>query len=119
MVLAATLLGWLAARAEVMYADGLRYVAGARAVDRGDWKTSVVRAVDHPAYPMTIAGAHRLLGGGESPQDWQTAAQTASVVAGVLLVIPLYLVALELFGPTAAWMACVLTFLVPNTGRVL
>jgi len=119
MVPVAILLGWLAARTEVMYADGLRYVAGARAVDRGDWKTSVVRAVDHPAYPMAIAGVHRLLGGGDSPQDWQTAAQVASVVAGVLLVVPLYLVALELFGPTAAWLACALAFLVPNTGHVL
>ena len=119
MVLAAGLLGWLASRTEVMYADGLRYVAGARAVEQGDWNASVVRAVDHPAYPVAIAGAHRLLGGGESPQDWQTAAQVASVVAGVLLIIPLYLVVLELHGPTAAWLACVLTFLIPNTGHVL
>lgn len=119
LVLAGVLLGWLASRTEVMYADGLRYVAGARAVERGDWKTSVVRAVDHPAYPLAIAGAHRLIGGGESPQDWQTAAQVASVVAGVLLVIPLYLVALELGGPTVAWLSCALFLLVPNTGRVL
>lgn len=119
MVLAAALLGWLASRTEVMYADGLRYVAGAQAVERGDWSASIVRAVDHPAYPMAIAGAHRLLGGGESPQDWQTAAQVASVVAGVLLIIPLYLVALELHGATAAWLACALPLLIPNTGHVL
>jgi len=115
MVLAAGLLGWLASRTEVMYADGLRYVHSAQS----GWKTSVVRAVDHPAYPMAIAGVHRALGAGDAPQDWQTAAQVASVVAGVLLIIPLYLVALELCGPTAAWLACVLTLLVPNTGRVL
>lgn len=115
MVLAAMLLGWLAARTEVMYADGLRYVHSARS----GWSDLVVRAVDHPAYPMAIAAARRLLGGGESPQDWQTAAQVAAVVAGVLLVVPLYLTTLELYGPTAAWLACALTFLVPNTGRVL
>ncbi len=119
MTLAAALLGWLAVHTEVMYADGLRYVAGAQAVERGDWKTSVVRAVDHPAYPLAIASVHRLIGGGESPQDWQTAAQTASVLAGVLLVVPLYLIALEIYGPTVAWLACLLTYMVPITGHVL
>ncbi|AMV39988.1 glycosyltransferase family 39 protein [Planctomyces sp. SH-PL62] len=116
---AAALLGRLAATTEVMYADGLRYVAGAQAVARGDWKTSVVRAVDHPAYPVAIAAAHGVLGLEDGPQGWQTAAQVVSVIAGAMLVPPLYLVALELFGPTAAWLACLLTFLVPTTGHVL
>ena len=57
--------------------------------------------------------------GGSQPEDWQTAAQVAATVAGVLLIIPLYLFALELHGPAAAWLACVLSFLVPLTGHVL
>jgi 4-amino-4-deoxy-L-arabinose transferase-like glycosyltransferase len=117
--LAAALLGGLAATTQVMYADGLRFVASARAVDRGDWSTSVVRAVDHPVYPVAIAVARRAFGIADSPQGWQTAAQIVSVLAGAALVAPLYLVALELFGPTAAWLACLLTFLVPTTGHVL
>jgi 4-amino-4-deoxy-L-arabinose transferase-like glycosyltransferase len=116
---AAALLGWLAAHTEVMYADGLRYVAGAQAVERGELKATIARAVDHPAYPMAVAAAHRLLGGGEAPQDWQTAAQVVSVAAGALLVIPLYLVALEVYGPAVAWLACLLTYIVPITGHVL
>ena len=116
---AAVLLGWLAARTEVMYADGLRYVAGAQAAERGDWKATITRAVDHPVYPLAIAASHRLLGGGERPSDWQTAAQAVSVAAGVLLVVPLYLVALELYGPAVAWLACLLVYLVPVTGHVL
>ncbi len=116
---AAALLGRLAATTQVMYADGLRFVASARAVDRGDWSTSVVRSVDHPAYPGAVAVAHRLIGIEDSPAGWQTAAQVVSVLAGAALIAPLYLVALELFGPTAAWLACVLTFLVPSTGHVL
>ncbi|WP_165249752.1 glycosyltransferase family 39 protein [Paludisphaera soli] len=116
---AAALLGRLAATTEVMYADGLRYVAGAQAVARGDWKASVVRAVDHPAYPVAIAAAHRALGLDDGPQGWQSAAQVVSVLAGAMLVPPLYLVALELFGSTAAWLACLLAFLVPTTGHVL
>ncbi|WP_165071779.1 ArnT family glycosyltransferase [Paludisphaera rhizosphaerae] len=116
---AAVLLGRLAATTEVMYADGLRYVAAARAVDRGDWRTSVVRSVDHPVYPIAVAAAHRVLGLDDGPQGWQTAAQTVSMIAGAALVTPLYLVALELFGATSAWLACLLTFLVPTTGHVL
>ncbi|MDR3622581.1 MAG: glycosyltransferase family 39 protein [Paludisphaera borealis] len=116
---ASVLLGWLAAHTEVMYADGLRYVAGAQAVERGDWKATIARAVDHPVYPLAVAAAHCLLGGGDRPQDWQTAAQVVSVAAGVLLVVPLYLVALELYGPAVAWLACLLTYMVPITGHVL
>ena len=116
---AAALLGWLAANTEVMYADGLRYIGGAQAAERGDWKASITRAVDHPVYPLAVAATHRLLGLGERPRDWQTAAQAVSVAAGVLLVIPLYLVALELHGPAVAWLACLLTYMVPVTGHVL
>jgi 4-amino-4-deoxy-L-arabinose transferase-like glycosyltransferase len=76
------------------------------------------RAVDHPAYPLSIAAFHRLIGRPD-PSSWQFAAQLASVTFGVLLVIPLYLVTLEIFGATAAWMACVLTFVVPIPGHVM
>ncbi len=118
MSAAAVLLIWLASRTEVMFADGLRNVAQAQAIDQGSWSAAVARAVDHPAYPLAIAAVHRL-SGGNGPIAWQAAAQAASVLAGVLLVIPLYLFALELYGTSAAWLACLLTFLVPLTGHVL
>ena len=115
---AASLLTWLAMHTEVMFADGIRYVAAARAIDQGSWHEVLTRAEDHPAYPLTIAAAHRLLGG-TFPEDWQAAGQAASVAAGVLLVIPVYLFALELYGAQAAWLACVLFYTVPLTGHVL
>jgi hypothetical protein len=118
MVAAGLLLAFLAARTDVMFADGLRYVAQARAIERGSWRDGMARAVDHPAYPLAIAAARRLTGG-DRPEDWQTAAQVASVLAGFLLVIPLYLLALEIHGARSAWLACLLTFLVPQTGHVL
>jgi hypothetical protein len=46
------------------------------------------------------------------------AAQAASIAAGLLLVVPLYLVARDLFGDASAWLACVLTYAVPLTGHV-
>ena len=118
MIAALGLLTWLASHTEVMFADGLRYIALAQAIDQGSWREGLAHAVDHPVYSLSVVAAHRVLGGFQ-PEDWQTAAQAASIVAGVLLIIPLYLFALELHGPAAAWLACVLSFLVPLTGHVL
>src|SRR5262249_27153403 len=39
--------------------------------------------------------------------------------AGVLLVIPIYLIALELFGPGRAWIAALFIYLVPFNGHLL
>ena len=98
MVAASALLAWLTAHTDVFFADGLRYIAQAKAIDHGSWTQGLVRSVDHPIYPMAIAAVHRLLGGND-PRDWQTAAQAAAAISGVLLVIPIYLVSLEVFGP--------------------
>ena len=119
MALAALLLGWLYAHTEIVFADGLRYIEQARRLEAGDWASGIKHAVDHPLYPLTIATAHRVLGMSAGPLGWQAAAQAASVLAGVLLVVPLYLVARELFGGSSAWLACLLSFLVPVTGHVL
>jgi hypothetical protein len=69
-------------------------------------------------YPLAIATAHSVTTGA-SPESWQAAAQWASVAAGVLLVVPLYLVFVELFGASCAWLGCVLAYAVPLTGHVL
>jgi 4-amino-4-deoxy-L-arabinose transferase-like glycosyltransferase len=74
--------------------------------------------VDHPVYPLAIAGVHALRGGAE-PEDWQNAGQAASMIAGVLLVVPLYLVGMELFGAGAAWLGVFAFLLAPQTGPIL
>jgi hypothetical protein len=118
MFAVSVLLTWLIAHTDVFFADGLRYIAQAKTIDRGSWTQGLVRSVDHPIYPMAIAAAHRVLGG-NGPHDWQTAAQVASAISGVLLVIPIYLVSVEVIGPSSAWLACFLIYLLPFTGHVL
>jgi hypothetical protein len=118
MAAATLLLGYLVARTDVFWADGLRYIAQAKAIDRGAWSRGLIGSVDHPAYPLAIAAVHRIKGG-DRPQDWQLAAQVAAAIAGVLLVVPTYLIALELFGEATAWLACVLIFSVPSNSHVL
>lgn len=117
MLLAAALLTTLAFRTDILFADGLRYIAQAQRWSSGHG-LETLRAVDHPIYPMAVALAHKVRGG-EGPVSWQAAGQTASVVAGVLLVAPLYLVGLELFGSTAAWLTVVLFLLTPVAGHML
>lgn len=121
MILAALLFGWLAAHTEILFADGLRYIAQAQRIAHGSWKEGLLGSVDHPIYPLAIAACHDGLGvgGDESPEAWQAAAQVASVLAGVLLVVPLYLVGLELFGVQAAWLGVMLFLLAPLTGHTL
>lgn len=115
---AAGFLTWMAANATIISTDGLRYISQAKELESGHLVTGLFRSIDHPAYPLAISVAHRLIGG-ETPIDWQIAAMVASVVAGALLVIPLYLVAAEMFGVSSAWLAVVLTYLVPVTGHVM
>lgn len=118
MALAAAWLGGLATRTEIIYADGLRYIDQGRRIEAGAWAEGLVRAIDHPMYPLAIAATHGWIGE-DSPESWQAAAQGAAILAGVLLVVPLYLVALELFGARAAWLGVALTYAVPLTNHVL
>lgn len=119
MLCAAGYLGFLAARTDILFADGLRYIDQARHIERGDLPGGLLGAVDHPAYPAAIALARHGVGMADTPEAWQAASQWASGIAGVLLVIPLYLIALELVGAPAAWLAVAITFLIPLTGHVL
>jgi hypothetical protein len=105
----AALLLWLNAHAEVTFADGLRSIQQAERLDQGDWRDGVIRAADHPLHPLVMVACHRLLGG-TGPIAWQHAAQVASILALALLVVPLYLVALEVYDASTAWVGTLLFF---------
>lgn len=118
MILATGLLGWLTGRTDILFADGLRYIHQAQSIDRGRLIDGLLKAVDHPMYPTAIVAAHRAVGG-DRPDLWQAAAQGASMFAGILLVIPLYLVAVELFGDRSAWLGVLLFYLAPVNNHVM
>jgi 4-amino-4-deoxy-L-arabinose transferase-like glycosyltransferase len=107
MVGAAALLGWVFRHSEVCFADGLRYIHQAEQIDSGLWHDGLVGGIDHPLHPLGIATAHRLLGGA-GPITWERAALVLCFASFVLLVVPVYLLALELFGDRTAWLAAVL-----------
>jgi 4-amino-4-deoxy-L-arabinose transferase-like glycosyltransferase len=118
MAASAGLLAGIAARTPVIFADGIRYIEQAQKISRGALGDGLIRSTDHPGFPMVIAAVHAILGG-ESPADWQQAAQGAAVLSGVLLVIPLYLLAIELFGARLAWLCVLLIYLAPIPDRVM
>jgi hypothetical protein len=122
MIGAATLLAWLSVHTEILFADGLRYIAQAQRIEAGAWRDGLVGSVDHPVYPLAIAATHGGIGVGgwkQTPESWQAAAQGASLIAGVLLVIPLYLVTMEVLGARSAWLGVVLFYMAPLTGHIL
>jgi hypothetical protein len=118
MIGVAGLFGWLNYHSEVSFADGLRGIQQAEAIDRGAWADGVIRSVEHPMHPIAIAAVHRVLGG-EGPASWQRAAQATSILGVVLLVIPVYLLTLEIFGPSTAWLGCLLVIANPVMGHVV
>jgi hypothetical protein len=116
--LAAGVLGTIVARTELIFQDGVRYIEQAQRISRGAFSDGVLRSTDHPGYPLLIAAFHRITGE-EGPVAWQQAAQTAAVLSGILLVVPLYLVGVELLGPSRAWLGCLLLYLAPVPCRVM
>ncbi len=119
MAAAAALLGWELYHTEASFADGLRYIHRAERFERESWKAGITQGIDHPLHPLGMAAAHRLLGG-TGPASWQhDGALALCFAAAVLLVIPTYLLSLELFGTQAAWLACVLALVNPIIGYVV
>jgi 4-amino-4-deoxy-L-arabinose transferase-like glycosyltransferase len=107
MAAAAAQLGWIARHNEPTFADGLRYIHQAERIQSGAWGGSLLQGVDHPLHAVGIAAAHWLTGGAD-PASWQRAALVLSFTCAILLVIPSYLLSLELFGERTAWLASLL-----------
>jgi hypothetical protein len=118
MVAAAALLGWELRHSEASFADGLRYIRRAEKISSDGWHVGFSQGIDHPLHPLAIAAAHGVLGG-SSPVSWQRAALALCVLCAVVMVIPTYLLSLELFGEKTAWLACVLTISNPVIGYVI
>jgi Dolichyl-phosphate-mannose-protein mannosyltransferase len=112
------LLGWVIKHSEPSLNIGLRYIQQAERIDQGEWRDSLARGIDHPLHPMLIVATHHLVGG-EGPGSWQRAALVLCFTCVILLVIPVYLLTLELFNGQAAWLACMLVVGNPVVGFIV
>ena len=118
LAMTAALLTWGIHHTETSFADGLRYIRQAEQIDAGSWHDTALRGRDHPLHPLAIAAMHRLLGR-DGPYSWQTAALWLSFSCTVLLVVPIYLLTLELYGEGAAWLACLLAIINPLSSYIV
>jgi hypothetical protein len=118
MALSTALLAWGTRHTETSFADGLRYIRQAERIEAGSWRHGALQGTDHPVHPLLIALEHRLLRG-HGPGSWQKAALLLSFFCTVLLVLPTYLLALDLFGERAAWLACVLAMINPLSSYIV
>jgi hypothetical protein len=118
LALSAALLAWGTHHTETSFADGLRYIHQAERIEAGSWRDAALEGSDHPFHPLGVAVVHRLLGG-HGPASWQKAALLLSFCCAALLVLPTYLLALELFGEGAAWPACVLATINPLSSYIV
>jgi hypothetical protein len=117
---------WLAWHTEVAARDSIGFIHIAWEMQRcRSWSDccEVVRSAEqHPGYPLVILAAswpvHQLTAGREE-DVMQRAAQVASIIAGLLLVVPTYYLGKELFDRRVAFWAVLLFQLLPACNRVL
>ena len=113
------LLGWTGKNSSILFADGLRYIDQAKRARRWPYLQRTL-PLDRP--PGLFPGDRRRPPGSRRRRPRRLATRCATGLDSggrALLVIPLYLVALEMFGGSSAWLAVVLSFLVPITGHVM
>ncbi|HJT78512.1 MAG TPA: glycosyltransferase family 39 protein, partial [Gemmataceae bacterium] len=124
LLLAGTLRVWLFRHTEVAARDSIGFIRMAWQFQSRSWKDVLQdpRTEQHPAYPLLILAAslpvRHFLSGPDSVL-MQLGAQLVSVLAGTLLVVPMYYLGRELFNRTAGFWAAVLFQLLPASCRVL
>ena len=118
LAITTALLTWGIHHTETSFADGLRYIHQAEKIEAGSWHDIALRGTDHPLHPLALAATHRLLGN-VGPISWQRAALWLAFTCTVLLVIPIYMLTLDLYGEGAAWLACLLAIINPLASYIV
>jgi hypothetical protein len=122
VLLATAVRMWHISHTEVTARDGVGFIRYAWDLERLPWK-QVFRTNPHPPlYPVSILGVSfltRQLMHGNDAVAMQVSAQTASALAGVLLVIPMFLLGRSLVGSRSAFWATALFQCLPASTRVL
>jgi hypothetical protein len=113
---------WQLTHTEVAARDCIAYVRMAWKLEHGDWRQVVREGPHHPAYPLAVLAASavvRRVDPGPLPDTMQHSAQSASALAGVLLVVPMFYLGRELFDRRVGFWAALLFQCLPASGRVL
>ena len=90
--------------------DGVHYIDAAKDFFTGN-VASGLSSVYPPGYPILIAALYPIIG------DWELSGQIWSILFGVLLLLPLYVLFRQLYGEKAALVACFLVAVSPFLAR--
>jgi hypothetical protein len=113
---------WELTHTAVASRDSIGYVRIAWRLEHGDWSKVLPHAHQHPLYPaalLAVSWPVRYFLPGDLPFAMQLSAQLTSAIAGVLLVLPMFLLGRELFDRRVAFGATLLFQCLPSGGRVL
>jgi len=118
LLLLATAVQWLVVRRAVTTSlDAVRYVRLADEIERHGVIDMVKREGEQPLFPLWIYTVERTISVFR-PIDRAAAAQTASAVVMVLLVIPVYFASRRLVGRIAAAVGTLLMIVIPDVARL-
>lgn len=121
ILLSAGIRTWLIWHTSVPARDGIGFIRYAWQLQHAPWRDVVRENAHPPGYPLTILAvsmpARHLIDGSE-PLVMQMSAQAASCVAGILLVIPMFLLGRDLFNRRVGIGAAFLFQLLPVPVRI-
>jgi hypothetical protein len=121
VLLAAVIHAWMIGHTAVVARDSFGYIRYALMLEHLPWTEALPRLEQHPLYPLSILAVSlplRHLLGGVSSQVLILSGQLASALAGILLVIPLYLLGKELFDRRVGFWAAALFQCLPICAQV-
>src|SRR5262249_3949187 len=107
---------------EVVARDGIAFINYALELEKKPWTEVLQSSPQHPGYPLSIlavSGPIRDYLGKTDCDTMQLSAQIASALAGILLVIPMFLLGKQLFDRTVGFWAALLFQCLPVSGRIL
>ncbi len=134
LLVAGGLRSWQLAHAEVAARDSIGYIRIAwqlrhaikelrdPAKHDGDWPGVIRKAPQHPGYPVAlllVSVPMRHLYNDDLPLAMQRSAQLTSVLASILVVMPMFLLGRGLFGRRAGFVAALLFQCLPTSGRLM
>lgn len=125
VLLAAGVRFWLLGHSEVAARDSIGYIRYAHEFEIKPWSTVVRASEQHPGYPMALLAVSwpvRYFMGATTPAKlapaMQISAQLTTILAGILLVFPLYFLGWEFYDRRIAFWATALFQCLPATARV-
>jgi hypothetical protein len=114
--------GWLVSHSEVLARDGVGYIQFAARLGKEPCGEVLRSEQQHPLYPLCILTAHQLLRHLTSNEAdclaWQTSAQLANLLGGVLLALPMFLMGRDLFDRRVGFWGALLFQILPVPARV-